>query len=232
MTVMRFDRQRLPEQLLHFFLIQALSAPSFRIHHPCLGPCQLISRCPGFLRSVVYDLGFFCADRLTYHLSTSIQNIFIRCNKTGYNRFPKPVRCIDQYFLLTVSGRVCRKNNPRLFALDHLLDDNRKRDPVLIIPLLLPVTDGTIPPERSVAFLYFPDQHFLADHIQIGLLLSRKAGIGEILCCGGRPHRMEPVSLLWSVLQGLRPCRRHAPHHLLLFCQMIQYTSFSSFIYV
>ena len=81
-------------------------------------------------------------------------------------------------------------------GVDHPLDDDGELDVAVGEPLLLAVGDGPGGEEGGPAFPDLVEQVLLASDVEVGLLLAREAGVGEVLRGGAGPDGDESLLAL------------------------------------
>lgn len=84
--------------------------------------------------------------------------------------------------------RVESKEHARDLGRDHLLDHDRQGDLRRVNTPLGAVGNGAGRPQAGPAPANGRQQQFLSHHVQVGLLLPGKTGLGQILGGGGRAH--------------------------------------------
>ncbi len=136
--------------------------------------------------------------------------------------FAEPPGGVDDHDLVEARLGVDREHDAGAGEIraHHVLDADRQRDFLVIEALGLPIGDGAVGEQRSVAALAGVEQRGRAANIQERFLLAGKARVGQILGGGARSHRDIGVGLAGAAAQLAirrrdrlgeirRPCRLH-----------------------
>ena len=115
---------------------------------------------------------------------------FIRVHRSLDDVFTQAPGSVDQHGVR--KSRFCIYGEDHtagtLVCGHHLLDADGKRDLKMVKTLVHSIRDGPIGKQRCIATSTGVPQGNFTDHIQIGFLLSRETGIGQVLCCGAAAY--------------------------------------------
>ena len=118
---------------------------------------------------------------------------------------------VDQHDLVEARFRVDREHDARATEIGahHALHTDGKRDLDIVEALGPPIADGTIGKERGVAAAAGIQKRHLAANIEIALLLSGKACIGQVLGrgAGANSHIYIYVFIVRSILHVFPPAQ-------------------------
>ena len=102
----------------------------------------------------------------------------VRRYRTLNNVFAQAPSAFDHDVLIIAGSQINRKHNARCFREYHHLNDGRKRHFEMIEALFYTVIHGAVGEGGSVAFFNAGNYFFFAFDVQIGILLTGKAGVG------------------------------------------------------
>ena len=108
-------------------------------------------------------------------------DVGIRGDDAAHYIFAQAPGPFDHDVLIVPVGHVHGEHDPGGLGEHHHLDHGRKSQGQMVIALLFPVIHGPVRKAGSVAFLHLGDYAVGSLDVQIGILLSGKAGIGQIL---------------------------------------------------
>ena len=135
---------------------------------------------------------------------------------TLHDHLTQAVGTLDGDDLVIAVGDIEREHDACGLGEDHHLDGCGKRDGQVIEARLLAIVGGAIGEGGGVALLDLLHDHIRTMHVEIGILLAGKAGIGKVFCGGRGAHGDERVihvhlvtELGIGVLDGLDDVCRH-----------------------
>jgi len=117
-------------------------------------------------------------------------HIFVRVHGALDDVFAKSPGRIDDDHAGEAGFGVEREHHagPRTIGADHFLDADGQRDLQMIEAVGLAVDDGAIGEQGRVAFAARPQQLGFPADVEIAFLLSREAGLGQVLRGGAAAH--------------------------------------------
>ncbi len=205
--IVLFDQHGLLRQRLHLFIVQA-EAIAFGLGHifnPHLLTVGLrvgVDHANLFRPHVAaHDSGTICCQ------SRFVDIELIRVNRPLHHHFTQPQCSRDKHHLIKAGFGINGKHHARRGQIRayHALNAGGERHTAMIVALVDAVGDGTVVKQRGEDVLHRHHDGVNTLHIQKGLLLTGKGGIGHILCgCRGADGKRGVMIIGRKLLVGVQ----------------------------
>ena len=114
--------------------------------------------------------------------------IIIRGYSALNHIFAQAVSAFDQNVLIIAVRYVYREHYAGRFRVHHHLDNRRQRNVQMVETLFFTVIHRAVGKAGCIAFFNLLDDHLGALHIQVGILLACKTGVGQIFRSRAGPY--------------------------------------------